>query len=434
MIFEQKTLFNPFESFYFHTMDRNMLKENFLKIRNQTEEICKPLEIEDYIPQPIMDASPPRWHLAHTTWFFETFILNRFLKNYSFVNETYRYLFNSYYNTFGAKWERTKRGNLSRPAVKEIYSFRKIINDRMLAVIDDINEKYWDEFQMLVTIGLNHEQQHQELLLTDIKYILGHNPLWPVYNSVPEHEENDPVNLSFLDVKGGKYPIGYEGNGFYFDNEQPVHEVLLKDFRIANRLITNGEYLQFMKEGGYDKFEYWLDEGWAFIQNHHKSPLYWHKENDTWYEMTLNGFQKLDLFKPVTHVNFYEAEAYAQWAGKRLLTEFEWEIAARSLSPEIAGNFVDSGNFHPAAAKNDSLTQMHGDCWEWTYSSYHPYPGYKAAPGALGEYNGKFMVNQMVLRGGSCATPRDHYRMTYRNFFHPDKQFQFSGIRLAEDL
>lgn len=426
-------------------MIREELAGYYKRTRAQTEKICEPLEKEDYVPQPVTDVSPPRWHLAHTTWFFETLVLNEFVSGYRSYDPLYSYLFNSYYNTLGDKWERPKRGHLSRPTVAEIYSFRSAVNERMLRAINTIEEDQWDQFEKITILGLNHEQQHQELLLTDIKYILGFNPLRPVYkedqaiNGNEGAGDNKAIRSKFLAVEGGSYEIGFGGTGFHFDNEKPRHEVKIEDFKLQNRLVTNGEYLEFIRDGGYRDFRYWLDDAWQVVQNENwRQPMYWHEENGEWFEMTLSGLRKLPLDAPVAHVSFYEAEAYAAWAGKRLPTEFEWEVAARKLSPgRIKGNFSGRGHYHPLPVKNgkaEVLHQVFGDLWEWTYSNYLPYPGYRAVEGPLGEYNGKFMVNQMVLRGGSCATPQDHYRPSYRNFWHPGKKFQFTGIRLADDL
>ena len=428
-------------SFASKTEQRDVLKNNYQRVRNKTEELCIPLATEDYVPQPIEDVSPPRWHLAHSTWFFETFLLKSFNKRYKEFHPKYSFLFNSYYQTVGERWQRVERGHLSRPTVQDIYTYRKRIDEQILALIDNIDEEQWPEFRDIMTLGLNHEQQHQELLLTDLKYILCRNPLWPVYNTFEKNEIRISLSLpedyfDYVEFDRGVFEVGYEGNGFYFDNEGPVQKVYLEPFRLRKGLVTNAEFLEFMEDDGYQNFRYWLSEGWDFVVNNNiKFPEYWHREDDQWFEATLNGYKELDLNAPVTHISFYEAEAFATWAGKKLPTEFEWEVAAKLTNPEIRdSNLQDSYIFHPVPALLPAaeLYQMVGDVWEWTHSSYLPYKGYKAAEGALGEYNGKFMINQMVLRGGSCATPADHIRLSYRNFFHPDKRWQFTGIRLAE--
>ncbi len=427
-------------------MQRSDLINKFLRVRKASEEICAPLETEDYVVQPIDDVSPPKWHLAHTTWFYEAMFLDKLVPHYKPFHPLYSFMFNSYYQSFGERWDRPRRGVLSRPTVKNVYDYRKTITNRMIELIDSIDEKKWPEFSKLVVLALNHEQQHQELLVTDIKYILAGSPLNPVYRELAKNESRagiaPAIPSKLIGFEGGLHNIGYDGNGFCYDNEMPVHQKYVGDFELQNRLVTNGEYLEFMNDGGYDNFRHWLSDGWDAIQkNGWKSPLNWEKKDNEWFEMTLNGLRKIVPEEPVCHVSYYEAEAYASWAGKRLPTEEEWEAAARLNKPDAArGNFWEDGNFHPvAASKNDSgreepLLQMLGDVWEWTGSSYLPYPGYRQAEGALGEYNGKFMVNQMVLRGGSCATPRDHIRITYRNFFQPDKRWQFMGFRLANDV
>ena len=425
-------------------MNRKKLKQYYKTTRQQTENLCTPLHKEDYVPQPITDVSPPKWHLAHTSWFFEVFILREYIKGYKDFHPYYSYLFNSYYQNVGDQWDRQMRGFVSRPTVDDIYTYREAIDERMDRAFDEVDGKNWEAFKDLVVLGCNHEQQHQELLATDIKYILSMNPFFPVYtdNDPFEKDFKNPhyKQKQFINVEGGLHEIGYKGDKFHMDNEKPVHKAYLNDFRIQDRLVTNAEFLEFIEDGGYDNFNYWLDDGWTELKNGDwNGPLYWHKMDGEWYEMTLAGLKPLKPDTPVTHVNFYEAEAFASWAGKRLPTEYEWEVAAENTCPDTSvGNYVDNGYFHPipASEENNSqnlLRQIYGDVWEWTYSSYLPYPGFRPAPGALGEYNGKFMINQMVLRGGSCATPQNHFRISYRNFFPPNKQFQFTGIRLAED-
>ncbi len=419
-------------------MGREQLIDYFLRVRKVSEEICKPLETEDYVVQPITDVSPPKWHLGHTSWFYEAMFLDSHVPNYKPYHDLYSYIFNSYYQTFGERWERESRGVLSRPTVKDVYDYRGAITGRMVELIQSIDEAKWPDFSRLVVLSLNHEQQHQELLVTDIKYILAMSPLYPAY----QNKENliktgDVINSKYIEFEGGIHKIGHNGEGFCYDNEQPVHKTFVDDFSLQNRLVTNGEFLEFMKDGGYEDFRFWLSDGWDTIQqNNWKAPLYWIQKDNEWFEMTLNGLRKLDLNSPVCHVSFYEADAYANWANKRLPTEAEWEIAARKSDVQLEnGNFWDDSVLHPVPAidKNRKLSQMLGDVWEWTGSAYLPYPGYVQEEGALGEYNGKFMVNQKVLRGGSCGTSRDHARITYRNFFQPDKRWQFTGFRLADN-
>ena len=380
------------------------LSEEYLLIRKHSEEICEPLQTEDYVVQPIVDVSPPKWHLCHTTWFFETFILKPFSPEYQEFNPDYNYVFNSYYETVGARVIRTDRGNLSRPSVNEVYQYRAYVDEAMAKLLScPVDEKITE----LLHLGFNHEQQHQELLLTDIKYILGNNPLFPVYD-LNWKDKNIPTSEpQMIAIAEGVYEVGYSGNGFCFDNELSRHKVYLQNFSINTALVTNGEYLDFIEAGGYKNFSLWHSEGWDWVnKNQIEAPMYWSKMDDAWFNYTLNGLQSIDLNAPVTHVSYYEAYAFASWKGLRLPTEFEWEIAAQQLN--------------------------WGARWEWTESAYLPYPGFSKAPGALGEYNGKFMVNQKVLRGASVATPLGHERSTYRNFFHPHLRWQFTGIRLAK--
>ncbi|GAA4436635.1 ergothioneine biosynthesis protein EgtB [Pontibacter saemangeumensis] len=409
--------------------------QQYEQIRARTELICQPLEPEDTVVQPIIDVSPPKWHMAHTSWFFETFLLQPHLPGYQLFHKQYSYLFNSYYNSVGSRVQRDQRSTLTRPPLRDIYAYRRHVDEHMNKLFQQLEEDKLEELLPLLQLGLQHEQQHQELLITDIKYILSTNPLLPVYKPQPQPAiTTTPSKAIFLEVPGGTYTIGFRGEGFSFDNELGVHEVLLQDFRIMNRLVTNGEYMEFMQDGGYQDFRHWLDEGFALVNNQHlEAPLYWVKQDKEWHRFTMHGMEKVNPREPVSHLSFYEANAYASWAGKRLLTEFEWE-AASQLYPPSPGNFMESGRLEPTAADpaNQGMQQLYGDVWEWTYSAYHPYPGFTKAPGAIGEYNGKFMLNQMVLRGGSCATPESHIRTTYRNFFHPDKRWQYNGIRLAQ--
>ncbi len=412
------------------------LSQEYQQVRQLSETLCQPLAIEDYVIQSMPDVSPPRWHLAHTTWFFETFLLIPNLPGYKVFHPQFGYLFNSYYEAVGQRHPRSQRGLLSRPTVEEVYRYRAYVDQAMRSLFSQKNDD--PAFQALIELGLHHEQQHQELLMTDIKHILALNPLRPVYcrdrptldaetATPPAMPQSEP----WMQYSGGLYSIGHEGKDFAFDNESPRHTTYLQDFSLATRLVTNGEYLEFIQAGGYQKPEYWLSEGWATVQAEQwKAPLYWEQQDSAWWMMTLAGLLPVDEQEPVCHVSFFEADAYAQWKGQRLPTETEWEVAA--LPVPIEGNFVESGQFHPVPAQRISQPdQLWGDVWEWTQSAYLPYTGFKAAPGAVGEYNGKFMCNQMVLRGGSCVTSQSHIRATYRNFFPPSARWQFSGIRLA---
>ena len=375
-------------------------------IRAATEEICKPLSIEDYVVQPIEDVSPPKWHLGHTTWFFETFILQQFKSDYIVFDPNFNFVFNSYYETVGARVIRTDRGNLSRPTVDQVYAYRKYVDN---AITDFLSNSLTDEAHRIFNLGLQHEQQHQELLLTDIKYVLGHNPLLPAYSEANLELSESKNETEFIELKGGVYEIGFCGDGFCFDNELGKHKVYLDAFEIASNLVTNREYLEFIESEGYKNFRLWHAEGWDWIKNNNVSaPMYWHKIDGEWFYYSLGGLSKIDLAAPATHVNFYEAFAFAAWKGMRLPTEFEWEVASDNFS--------------------------WGKRWEWTNSAYLPYPGFATAADATGEYNGKFMISQMVLRGSSIATPKNHGRNTYRNFFHPKLQWQFTGIRLTKSL
>ncbi len=382
------------------------LLEKYKEVRRFSEEICAPLKTEDYVVQPIVDVSPPKWHIGHTTWFFETFVLKPNMPDYKEYDPQYNYVFNSYYETVGARVIRTDRGNLSRPAVEDVYKFRKYVDDAMETFLQ---KEPSPELFEIITLGLNHEQQHQELLRTDIKYILGNNPLFPAYNTKPGNDEKETVKRTdgLVKIDKGIYEIGYNGNEFSFDNELSRHQVYLNDFSINKNLVTNGEYLEFMNAGGYKNFNYWHAEGWDWVKtNNIHAPLYWHFINNEWYHYTYNGLAPLAMDEEVCHISFYEAAAYAAWKGMRLPTEFEWEIAARHFD--------------------------WGKRWEWTESAYLPYPGFTKAPGAIGEYNGKFMVNQKVLRGASEVTSPNHSRITYRNFFHPYLRWQYTGLRLVK--
>ncbi len=411
------------------------LWQQYQRIRQRSLRICEPLLPEDYTVQPVADVSPPKWHLGHVSWFFENFILLPEVAGYELFDPQLNWFFNSYYESQGPRIQRTSRGNMTRPPLERVLAFRRHVD----ACIGDWLSSYGDEalpdeLYQLFLIGLQHEQQHQELLVTDIKYILGTNPLYPTYRSLAENTPQSARPAQWIDVPEGLYPIGYAGQGFCWDNELSLHQHYLVDYAVQDRLVTNGEYLEFMKAGGYDHFAYWQMEGieWARTLAV-KAPLYWYEREGDWFEFTLNGLQPLDASLPVTHISYYEADAYARWRDCRLPTEQEWETACRLRHTDIPadGNFLETENYHPTRAATASDDQLLGQVWEWTNSAYLPYPNYPRFSGALGEYNGKFMINQMVLRGGSCATPHSHIRVSYRNFFHPDKRWQFTGIRLA---
>jgi ergothioneine biosynthesis protein EgtB len=414
--------------------DRSTLLARYHDVRRTTERLCRPLSAEDHVVQAMPDVSPTKWHLAHVSWFFETFVLEPHLPGYAPRDPAYRVLFNSYYNGVGPQFSRPDRGHLSRPTVAEVLDYRAWVDEGMITLLERGDETWLAATAPLLELGLNHEQQHQELILTDIKYNLGVNPLRPAYHAVTLPRGAATPRLSWGEHVGGLHPIGHDGRGFAFDNEGPRHTVYLRPFRLADRPVTSGEYLHFIDAGGYDTATLWLSEGWRAVQEHAwRAPLYWERRDGAWFTQTLSGLLPLDSHAPVTHVSYFEADAYARWRGVRLPTEQEWEHAATAAP--IVGNFQDSGVFHPlpAAGHDGALAQLFGDVWEWTRSAYAPYPGYRPPSGAVGEYNGKFMVSQMVLRGGSCATPRSHLRASYRNFFPPDARWQFSGIRLADD-
>jgi ergothioneine biosynthesis protein EgtB len=384
-----------------------MLKEKYIEIRNKTVDICSHLKDEEHVIQVAEFASPPKWHLGHSTWFFETFLLKPFFKNYKVYNIEYDFLFNSYYETLGERLSRNSRGVLFRPYTPEINAYRKHVDDFIIEHFSDMN----DEMKNVLELGLNHEQQHQELLITDTKYLFSMHPLLPAWDTNASLNEYKVSNeFKWLNIAEGIYSIGHTNDQFSFDNEQPAHKQYIGNFSIMDRPVTNKEYLEFIIDGGYDNFKFWLAEGWDWINREKIShPMYWKKNKDEYFFFHLDGLKKLELDLPVMHISYFEAEAYAHWKGLSLPTEFEWETAADQ---------------YPGAFRNI--------VWEWTQSAYLPYPGFKIAEGAIGEYNGKFMINQMVLRGGSIATPKDHSRITYRNFFHPHLQWQFSGLRLIK--
>jgi len=381
------------------------LLADYQAVRAYFETLCAPLKIEDYVPQPVPYVSPPKWHLAHTTWFFEQFVLVKYQPDYQVFHKDFSFLFNSYYNAVGDRVFRADRGNITRPGVEEVYAYRRYVDKAIEAFLAET--PLTKEIADTIILGLNHEQQHQELFLTDFKYILGHNPIFPVYRDDFSLTQQFNEDSGWLEIGEGVYEVGFEGEGFHYDNEEGRHKVYLHDFEISKSLITNGEFLEFMNDGGYEKSELWLDEGWTWVnENKVRSPLYWHQVNGEWKNYTYIGFQAVNPDAILCHISFYEAWAFAEWKGMRLATEFEWEVASRQLK--------------------------WGDRWEWTNSAYLPYPGFATAEGAIGEYNGKFMINQMVLRGASTATSPNHSRNTYRNFFHPHLQWQCTGIRLVK--
>jgi len=417
-----------------HPGPRGSHGERFTTIREVTRALAAPLSAEDCAIQSMSEASPVKWHLAHTTWFFETFVLAPHRAGYRVFQPAYRVLFNSYYNSLGDKHPRPERGMLSRPALGEILEYRDHVDQAMLALLEE--ERVPAEVAALIELGLHHEQQHQELILTDVKHLLSRNPLRPAYLNQWPLTSVRARNRQWIALEGSLREIGHDGPGFCFDNEMPRHRVWLNPFRIASHPVTNGDFIEFIDDGGYRRPEWWLSAGWdAVAARGWQAPEYWTHRDGQWHAFTLHGEVPVDLDTPVCHVNFFEAEAFARWANARLPTEAEWEVAARD-APR-AGNFLESGALHPLglreASADGTLAQAFGDVWEWTRSDYSPYPGFRPAAGAVGEYNGKFMCGQYVLRGGSCVTPASHIRATYRNFFPPDARWQFSGVRLARD-
>ena len=411
--------------------------EQYQKVRHFTEYLCEPLVTEDYVVQSMPDVSPTKWHIAHVSWFFETLLLLPNVPGYRSLHPQYAYLFNSYYNTLGERHCRPHRGLISRPTVKEAYEYRRYVDEHMLNFLEHLDEQRLEELAPMITLGFHHEQQHQELIVTDIKHVLSCNPLYPAYKARPSANPTSVPPMEWISFPEGIYWTGHEGNGFAFDNEEPRHREFVHPFQLASRLVTNGEYLEFLESSGYRDPLLWLSEGWATVNAEEwQAPLYWEKRDGRWYTMTLTGLHELDPAEPACHISYFEADAYARWAGARLPTEAEWEVAAQDVP--IEGNFVDSDRFHPAPLNAGStggkLAQMYGDVWEWTQSSYAPYPGFRPMAGAVGEYNGKFMCNQYVLRGGSCATSQSHIRPTYRNFFPTSAKWQFTGIRLAREV
>lgn len=406
----------------------------YSRIRAASLAICEPLAVEDYVVQSMPDASPLKWHLAHTSWFFEQFLLKPYLRDYRVFQPSFDYLFNSYYQALGPMHQRPQRGLLTRPTVAEVLQFRKHVDEHMHTLF--CRQGDTEQLGALLDLGLNHEQQHQELMLTDLKHLFSRNPLLPAYRATHtkaagSHNEA----LRFVAFDGGINEIGASGKHFCFDNETPQHRVLVEPFALADRLVTNAQYLEFIREGGYRRADFWLSDGWSTVTcEGWMRPLYWSESLDA--EFTLAGMQSLHPAAPVCHLSYYEADAFARWAGARLPTEAEWELATKDM--RISGNLLDDARtsaLHPMPApESPGLQQMFGDVWEWTASAYTAYPGYRPPVGALGEYNGKFMCSQLVLRGGSCATAMDHIRSTYRNFFYPQMRWQFMGVRLARDL
>jgi ergothioneine biosynthesis protein EgtB len=407
------------------------LRDRLFETRTLSGALAAPLSDEDQVVQVMDDASPTKWHLAHTTWFFEAFLLKRFLPGYGVFDERFEYCFNSYYESVGARQPRPKRGLLTRPSAGEVRAYRAFVDAALGRLFD---QGLTPESAALIELGINHEQQHQELLLTDILALFAAEPLKPAYREAgPGVSAGDAAPLAWISFDGGIYAVGHEGKGFAYDNEGPRHQQFIRPFTLATRCVTNGEWIEFMEDGGYRTPTLWLADGWNTVKAENwRGPLYFEEAEGGYMQMGLSGFRPVDPAAPVTHVSYYEADAFARWAGFRLPTEFEWEVAARTVP--LDGRTLGAAHLRPMPAEaGEGLRQMIGDVWEWTASAYLPYPGFKAAPGAVGEYNGKFMCNQFVLRGASCVTPEGHVRRTYRNFFYPHQRWQFTGVRLAAD-
>ncbi|NKB44499.1 MAG: ergothioneine biosynthesis protein EgtB [Alphaproteobacteria bacterium] len=417
---------------------RSQVLACFEETRALTDALAAPLSAEDQTIQSMPDASPAKWHRAHTSWFFETFILISKMGGHELFDKNYGYLFNSYYEAIGARHPRPERGLITRPSAEDVSKYRSHVNESVIALIENCSDDTWAEINPTLTLGIHHEQQHQELLLMDILHAFSCSPLEPAYAGTTPLPAHDAVSQAWISFPGGITQIGFKAateTEFAFDNESPQHEVILRPYRMANRQVTNREWLNFINDDGYRRAEFWLADGWSHVQNNGwNAPLYWQQDpSNQWSAFGLRGRQPLNLDAPVCHISYYEADAFAAWAGKRLPTEAEWEAAAENVPMD--GNLLSSGALRPTpAASTEGLVQMVGDAWEYTQSPYVPYPGFKAATGAVGEYNGKFMSNQMVLRGGSCATPAGHIRKSYRNFFYPHQRWMFAGVRLAEDI
>ncbi len=408
------------------------LGDRYLEVRQATEVLCQPLQIEDYCIQSMDDVSPTKWHLAHTSWFFETVLLKPHLNGYREFHPRYAFLFNSYYESFGERHARPQRGILSRPSVEDIYAYRQHVDQHM----DRLLSQASSEVARLTEIGLNHEQQHQELMLTDIKHVFAGNPLQPVFKA-HSADKGESLTIEWLELPEGIREIGHSGSDFAYDNEGPRHRVWLDAFALANRPVTNADYLEFIEDGGYRNAAHWLSDAWDTVRAEKwQAPLYWQNQDGDWQYYTLQGVRPIQPNEPVTHISFYEADAYARWANARLPTEAEWESVASQFP--VQGDFVENSHYHPqalnSAADGQSSAFLFGGVWEWTSTAYAPYPGYQPPEGALGEYNAKFMCNQLILRGGSCVTPRSHIRASYRNFFYPHQRWQFNGLRLARNL
>ncbi len=402
---------------------------DLMRVRAQTVALCKPLDPEDCVVQSAPETSPAKWNLAHTTWFFETFVLQPFVDRFKPFHPDFGFLFNSYYESVGSLYSRNQRGLLTRPYFSEVLDYRRHVDQQLEKLLTDPNRKNAAEITARCTLGLNHEQQHQELLLTDIKHLFWCNPLRPVYRVRPDETASAKTPVDWLAFPAGVYEAGHSGGGFAFDNEIPRHREYLEPFRIASRPVSAGEFIEFITDQGYNTPTLWLSDGWQAVrEGAWSAPLYWEQREEQWWQMTLSGMRDVDPAEPVCHVSYYEADAFARWSGKRLPTETEWEVAA--TKHQAAGNFMEDDRLHPRLPTKEAT--FFGDVWEWTASAYSPYPGYKPSADALGEYNGKFMINQQVLRGGSCVTPRSHIRASYRNFFFPHERWQFKGLRLAD--
>ena len=422
---------------YNFTETRHSLLERYRNVRARTVRICEPLSTEDFVVQSMADASPTKWHLAHTSWFFETFVLAAARPDYQSPQPQYAYLFNSYYVQVGERYPRPKRGLITRPTVQEVFDYRDHLDASTSSFIEQASGRDWEKLAPVIEIGIQHEQQHQELILTDIKHALSHNPLHPVYSMSDELETVQVPDLKWIDYPEDLHLIGAEGSGFCYDNETPCHRSFLAGFQLGDRLATNADYMEFIADNGYGTPTLWLSEGWDHVERDKwQAPLYWSGKDGEWWCFSLAGLGKVNPAEPVCHISFFEADAFARWSGARLPTEEEWEVAAEGIS--VTGNFLATETYHPcplsAPPSGDGPSQLFGDVWEWTRSPYVAYPGYRPMPGPLGEYNGKFMSSQIVLRGGSYATDQTHIRKTYRNFFPPAARWQFSGVRLARDV